>query len=598
MTRRPGSRAVPLATFALVGLFAAGAHAQQSNLGGYALDQLEPAPAGDRFFGVPGPSAAGHLELRGYVMFDYAHEPLVLEEEGGAVVSRQGFVHLDASLALFDRLLVSAHFPIAVLQAGDDPVVGGVPLDSPSGAEIGDLRLGARARLVGENRGPFQLGLGGHVFFPTAGDDTFTGDGAFRFAPELAVGGRFGDSVGFAYDVSGGAVLRTSDNPHTITYGAGVALLLADDMVQLGPELYGRTLVGDTEPLSTPQVTVVSPTGTALELLVGAKLRVLDGLTFGVAAGPGLTSAIGVPAFRGVASVGWSPEAEEEKAPDPDPDRDGILGAADACPDVAGTESTTPARNGCPPGDRDGDKIADGVDACPDIKGRANADMTRNGCPADYDKDEIPDAEDACPNQRGVASTDKRRHGCPGDPDGDGDGIADRSDACPKVKGPASSDLARHGCPLPLDGDGDGIADGADACPTERGVASPDKARNGCPALGIDQRVYFRVGRASLADVTEPVPESLAADVKKVLADPGVDKVQVDGHADELGDAAYNSALSQQRAESVRRWLVQRGVPADRLVTKAHGSSQPAASNADDAGRRKNRRVELTVLRK
>jgi outer membrane protein OmpA-like peptidoglycan-associated protein len=73
-------------------------------------------------------------------------------------------------------------------------------------------------------------------------------------------------------------------------------------------------------------------------------------------------------------------------------------------------------------------------------------------------------------------------------------------------------------------------------------------------------------------------------------------RVDIEGHTDAKGSAAYNQKLSEHRAESVKRWLVEReGIPADRLTTRGAGASRPVADNSTDAGRQKNRRVEVVI---
>lgn len=580
----------------------------QTQVGGYALNQFEPAVAGDAFFGVPSPWTPGHLTPRVHAMFDYAHEPLRLAE-GASVVSAQGFARIDASLTLFDRLLVSVDLPFVLLQDGDSPVVNGVTLESPTSAEIGDLRIGARARLLGEPRDPFQIALGTYFFAPTAGSESYAGDGAVRVNPHLVLGGSVGSGVSFLWTATGGVMLRASDNPHAITYGAGAAVVFADGLLQLGPEVYATTQLGDTSPLSSAQVPIEA-SGTGVEILGGAKLRVLDGLTLGAAGGPGMSKAIGTPAYRAVVMLGWAPGPPAGRSEVvADKDDDGIADAVDACRDVPGEPSDEATKNGCPPADRDGDKISDALDACPDQKGRSNADATRNGCPADYDRDSIADAEDACPNQKGVASVDAARHGCPGLVDTDADGVADKSDACPKVKGIASSDLARNGCPdeATLDPDGDGIANAADACPKERGVADGDPTRNGCPKAVaaaaaepvILRQVHFKFGKARIDETVDPVTLELLTEVRDVLKKhPEIQAIEVQGHADSQGEDTFNQSLSQARAASVRGWLINRGIAPHRLIAKGYGASQPAGNNDDEAGRSKNRRVQFAIIKK
>ncbi|MBV8062192.1 MAG: OmpA family protein [Nevskia sp.] len=72
-------------------------------------------------------------------------------------------------------------------------------------------------------------------------------------------------------------------------------------------------------------------------------------------------------------------------------------------------------------------------------------------------------------------------------------------------------------------------------------------------------------------------------------------KVEIDGHTDGKGGAAYNQKLSERRAESVKQYLVGRGIDADRMTTKGFGKSMPVADNSTDEGRELNRRVELKV---
>lgn len=72
-------------------------------------------------------------------------------------------------------------------------------------------------------------------------------------------------------------------------------------------------------------------------------------------------------------------------------------------------------------------------------------------------------------------------------------------------------------------------------------------------------------------------------------------RLKVTGHTDNNHTADYNTALSQRRAEAVRDWLVQSGVPAPQITTEWQGLHQPAASNQDEEGRARNRRVDIRL---
>src|SRR5690349_7299304 len=135
---------------------------------GFALNRFVPAPAGDRMFGVESPFVAGHLTPHVALLADYAHNPLVIhtkkdDESLGAVVGHQLFLHLNGSLALWNRLNVNLDVPVAIVQGGDDPATARTTYTSPGKAQFGDLRLGLRARIWGEYDSIFQIAVGGYV---------------------------------------------------------------------------------------------------------------------------------------------------------------------------------------------------------------------------------------------------------------------------------------------------------------------------------------------------------------------------------------------------------------------------------------------------
>ena len=73
--------------------------------------------------------------------------------------------------------------------------------------------------------------------------------------------------------------------------------------------------------------------------------------------------------------------------------------------------------------------------------------------------------------------------------------------------------------------------------------------------------------------------------------------LSVEGHTDDLGSAEYNATLSRDRAESVRDYLVEQGVRPEQITVEAYGESEPVASNETAEGRRRNRWVEIVVLK-
>lgn len=101
--------------------------------------------------------------------------------------------------------------------------------------------------------------------------------------------------------------------------------------------------------------------------------------------------------------------------------------------------------------------------------------------------------------------------------------------------------------------------------------------------------VFFDFNKATLKPESESVLQKAATllTMKKGFT------VEVQGHTDDVGGDAYNLTLSGQRAETVKAWLGKHGVDAARLSSKGYGKTQPVADNGTDAGRAKNRRVEL-----
>ena len=231
--------------------------------------------------------------------------------------------------------------------------------------------------------------------------------------------------------------------------------------------------------------------------------------------------------------------------------------------------------------DRDGDGILDVDDRCPDVKGLASL----KGCP-DRDGDGIADIDDKCPDVPGFA----RYEGCP-IPDTDKDGINDEMDKCPTVPG-----VARYqGCPIP-DTDKDGVNDEEDKCINEPGPAS----NFGCPIISEEivkkinlaaKNVFFSTGSFKL------LAKSFKSlnDVVTILNANPTYKLTIDGHTDNTGKADKNQTLSDNRAASVKAYLVSKGISDGRLTSTGYGQDKPIADNKTVKGRAQNRRVEMAA---
>jgi len=113
--------------------------------------------------------------------------------------------------------------------------------------------------------------------------------------------------------------------------------------------------------------------------------------------------------------------------------------------------------------------------------------------------------------------------------------------------------------------------------------------RNGRVTL---QNVHFATGKA---DITLD-SETTLTKVAQAMKDNPDWKVRVEGFTDSTGNKESNLKLSQERADAVANWLADHGVDRSRLTAKGYGADNPAASNKTEAGRKKNRRVELVRI--
>ncbi|MGD9245476.1 MAG: OmpA family protein [Desulfobacterales bacterium] len=169
--------------------------------------------------------------------------------------------------------------------------------------------------------------------------------------------------------------------------------------------------------------------------------------------------------------------------------------------------------------------------------------------------------------------------------DSDGDGVTDDLDRCPDT--PKGVTVDTKGCPL--DSDGDGVADYLDKCPNTPKGATVDA--RGCWTYAAV--VMYDINSAEIKSEAYPMLDEAVSILKK---NPEI-KVEIDGHTDNTGSAAYNMNLSERRAKAVMKYFVDKGVEAERLSTKGFGFTKPAASNKTKEGRAKNRRVELTPVK-
>jgi outer membrane protein OmpA-like peptidoglycan-associated protein len=268
-------------------------------------------------------------------------------------------------------------------------------------------------------------------------------------------------------------------------------------------------------------------------------------------------------------------------------------------------------------GDRDGDGYRDDVDRCPD-RARGLRQLRRpgrlprarqrprrhprrrrpvpahpedrdgeadtDGCPDrdnnDRDGDGILDNVDQCPDDPEDRDGFEDEDGCP-DPDNDQDQILDRDDLCPNDPEDRDDFEDEDGCPDP-DNDHDRIPDVRDRCVMEPETYNGTEDEDGCPDQGIAvleennirilQAINFETDSAQIRPESLPIVEAVAATLR---GNPQLSLVQVQGHADERGDDDHNLQLTRDRAASVVRALVERGVERNRLQSAGYGERCP-----------------------
>lgn len=379
------------------------------------IDQLQPPSAGSPFTRAEGPFDAFD-EGVGYAfrfIGDYAYRPL--RSTAGGVpggdeavfpVEHALLLHVGASLAPFQWLMVETNFPFAVYEEGSTDAR--VPAQAvPAGnANIGDVRVGLMTRPYESDS--LDFGLGTRFWIPSGqraaylgGDDAFlrwelvpsvAGEvDVLRYGCTLGIapmffGGRDGDRIALscAAQFKLAPLIAIGVEPHV----AAFSFVSGKQSSQHTPGLGDAQVVAQFEPLGT------------LAISFGEfSLSFAGG--FGVGGAPGTAGARAAMLFSYAARGKPVPASERER--EVDADLDGIPDIYDACPEQAGTK----AQRGCPDErDEDGDGILQG-DACPQQAGARYDDPDANGCP-DGDNDHVADPIDDCPTEPGDATT-----GCP-----------------------------------------------------------------------------------------------------------------------------------------------------------------------------------------
>lgn len=272
---------------------------------------------------------------------------------------------------------------------------------------------------------------------------------------------------------------------------------------------------------------------------------------------------------------------------------------------LAGIHGTFDFGSKAPPveQDRDRDGIIDRDDRCPDDPEDKDGFKDEDGCPEfDNDEDEIVDSVDQCPLDPEDRDQFEDDDGCP-DPDNDRDGVPDTNDKCPLDAEDVDDFEDEDGCPDP-DNDQDRFPDIKDLCPDEPEVYNGISDNDGCPdaesvrvvgdKIELDQKIHFWTNSDRIRAMSYPVLDKLGG---FLLQHPEYVHVHIEGHADQRGEDALNLDLSQRRAESIKNFLIKRGLEESRLSFEGFGATRPLVQGTDEHSLFLNRRVEFIVTR-
>lgn len=331
------------------------------------------------------------------IYYDLALDPLVLlsiEDDTArtvdAVSSRFQLVGL-AGMGFFDIFDVTLAFPFAIFQSGGNLRRFGTEGSVKSPA-MGDLRLSTKLTLPYLNRkdqvkSGFGMAVAGNVNVPTGDQNAFAGEGAWSGGVTLIADYRF--NFGLLLAANGGVWLRPEHQFAGVRVG---------DMAQFGVaaeqyivQRWGLSVIGEI--YGYPPITRFpdDPENIPAEALLGLRWQTKHGITITFGGSFGAACGFGAPAIRFFNSITWQPKSSQEQEEinrlqqrdKDDPDQDGLIGAADRCPDVPGS----PENFGCPDLDTDGDGIMDRDDQCPDKPAGPHG---KDGCPLAFVKgDEI-----------------------------------------------------------------------------------------------------------------------------------------------------------------------------------------------------------------
>lgn len=525
---------------------------------------------------------------------DYQNDPLVINSEVDgetrrlmSLLKHRVDAHVLATIGFWDIFQLGLSLPATLYQARGKKAVEEFGYAELSKGGLGDVQAALKVALLSHKKFLVDVAAKVSLTLPTATPKrAYLGERNVSAVPQLAAN----LPIGF------------------VDLGAGVGLAVRDPLpntqlrAEVGHELFAKLGVGvDLQkvigwPLRTHVVVdgftklkrpFESPRATGFETLAGVSYQFDARVSTFAGAGAGLQPAYTIPDGRAFVGGYFTSSADEPVVGDSD--ADGIRDDRDQCPTVAEDNDDYRDDDGCADLDNDEDGVADAYDRCVSVAGVAE----NQGCPdVDQDQDGIVDRLDSCASEAEDKDNFADTDGCP-DLDNDGDEVVDAKDRCPDVAGVAEN----QGCP-DADRDGDTVVDRLDNCPDEAGVVQNQGCKQkqlvvikGCK-IDIAEKIYFDSGKSTILPKSYAVLDNIA---QLLTNQDQINLVRVEGHTDNVGQPERNKTLSQERADSVVRYLTDKKVAASRLTAQGFGQEKPIASNKTASGRSTNRRVEFII---
>ncbi len=583
----------------------------------FTVQRFNPAPGPRNFFTTRGARVDGEMAWSAGLFVNYGYQPFVLRSclsetncdapnaiQSGDVSVVESLITADAlaSLTPHPRIQLGLRVPVTYVKGQGISEAGS---GTPSGIDavgVGDMEVEVKARAYGELKDPFVLGA---ALFGTVHTGNMTAEGSYigDATPTVGLRGIFDGSEGpFSFGGNLAGVFRGSGRVGNTELGPEFRYGIAggfrvSPVFRVIADGFGATKFSaknGTNSLEVDGGIQVTPLGSKFALSAGA--------------GTGVIQGVGVPKVRAFIGVMFTQELSDR-------DGDGIPDDEDQCPTEPEDRDGFEDSDGCPDLDNDGDTILDVDDKCPNEPEDPDGFEDTDGCPdLDNDKDGIPDDQDRCPNEAETINGFQDEDGCPDEADRDGDGVPDSRDQCPDEPEDTDGFEDTDGCPDP-DNDGDGIPDDKDECIDEPETMNGYQDEDGCPDVApggkpappplakVTQEKIEFTGSVNFATNSAKIADKKSFAVLDEVAGlmvryKSIALLEVQGHTDDRGNAEKNKTLSQQRADAVRNYLVEKGVAAERLTSAGYGQDQPVADNKTKAGRDTNRRVEFVIKKR